>query len=128
MSATGYPSYLSFPFQIGADGRTASPPDLDSHVRDELLQLLLTSLGERAFLPELGTNLRLLVFENTDSTTLGLTQSLVSNALTNWLGTRLTVQSLTVTTANGAIEVSIQYQPIGSAASKVMKLVRPAGG
>ena len=74
----GYPLYLSFPFRIGPDGRTASPPDLDAHVRDELLQLLLTTLGERLFLPELGTNLRRLVFEKTDVTARSASRSRLS--------------------------------------------------
>jgi phage baseplate assembly protein W len=120
----GYPSYLSFPFQIGPDGRTASPADLDAHVRDELLQLLLTTLGERLFLPELGTNLRRLVFENTSDSTLGVTQSIVADALQKWLGTRVTVLGLTVSTENSAIEVMLQYRAIGSSATKVMKLER----
>ncbi len=123
----GYPSYLAFPFRIGPDGRTASPPDLDSHVRDELLQLLLTSLGERLFLPELGTNLRRLVFENTSDATLGLTQSIVADALSKWLGTRVTIDGLTISTDGGAIEALVQYRPIGSQASKVMKLRRTLG-
>ncbi len=123
----GYPSYLAFPFRIGADGRTAAPTDLDAHVRDELLQLLLTSLGERLFLPELGTNLRRLVFENTSDATLGLTQSIVADALSKWLGTRVTVDGLTVSTDGGAIEALVQYRPVGSQASKVMKLRRALG-
>ena len=120
----GYPSYLSFPFRIGADGRTASPPDLDAHVRDELLQLLLTTLGERLFLPELGTSLRRLVFENTGDSTLGVTQSIIADALQKWLGTRVIVEGLTVSTENSAIEVLLQYRAAGSAATKVMKLQR----
>jgi len=120
----GYPAYLSFPFRIGADGRTASPADLDAHVRDELYQLLLTTLGERLFLPELGTNLRRLVFENTSDATLGVTQAVVADALQKWLGTRVTVLGLTVTREASAIEVVLQYRPIGSSATKVMKLQR----
>ncbi len=120
----GYPSYLSFPFRIGPDGRTASPPDLDAHVRDELLQLLLTTLGERLFLPELGTNLRRLVFENTGDSTLGVTQSIVADALQKWLGTRVSVEGLTVSTENSAIEVLLQYRPVGSSVMKVLKLQR----
>jgi phage baseplate assembly protein W len=123
----GYPAYLSFPFRIGGDGRTASPPSLEVHVAEELLQLLLTTLGERAFLPELGTNLRRLVFENTDEATLGMTQAVVTSALATWLGTRLTVEALTVSTANAAIEVFVQYRPIGSQQSKVLKLQRNGG-
>jgi phage baseplate assembly protein W len=120
----GYPSYLAFPFRIGPDGRTASPPDLDAHVRDELLQLLLTTLGERLFLPELGTNLRRLVFENTSDSTLGVTQSIVADALQKWLGARVTVLGLTVSMQNAAIEVFLQYRAIGSSVTKVMKLER----
>jgi uncharacterized protein len=120
----GYPAYLAFPFRIGPDGRTMSPPDLDAHVRDEILQLLLTTLGERLFLPELGTNLRRLVFENTSDSTLGITQAIVADALQKWLGTRVTVLGLTVTTENSAIEVLLQYRPIGSTVTKVMKLQR----
>lgn len=120
----GYPAYLAFPFQIGPDGRTLSPPDLDAHVRDEILQLLLTTLGERLFLPELGTNLRRLVFENTSDSTLGVTQAIVADALQKWLGTRVAVLGLTVTTESSAIEVLLQYRPIGSTVTKVMKLQR----
>jgi phage baseplate assembly protein W len=123
----GYPSYLSFPFRIGADGRTASPPTLETHVADEVLQLLLTTIGERAFLPEVGTNLRRLVFENMDETTLGMTQAIVASALATWLGTRVAVEGLTVSTADAAIEVFVQYRPIGSQQSKVLRL-RRAGG
>jgi len=120
----GYPSYLSFPFRIGSDGRSAAPADLDAHVRDELLQLLLTTLGERLFLPELGTNLRRLVFENTSDGTLGVTQSIVADALQKWLGTRVFVEGLTVSAEASAIEVVLQYRPIGSSVTKVMKLQR----
>jgi phage baseplate assembly protein W len=122
----GYPTYLAFPFRIGPDGRTASPPDLDAHVRDELLQLLLTTLGERLFLPELGTNLRRLVFENTSDATLGVTQSIVADALQKWLGTRVTVLGLEVTRRESAIEVLLQYRAVGSSVTKVMKLERNA--
>lgn len=120
----GYPNYLSFPFRIGADGRTATTPTLEAHVAEELVQLLLTTVGERLFLPELGTNLRRLVFESTDEVTMGITQSMVTSALSTWLGTRVVVEGLTVSTANGAIEVVIQYRPIGSTMTKVLKLQR----
>ena len=55
--------HLAFPFRIGTDGRTAAPASDTDHVRDELLQLLLTSPGERLFLPEFGAGVRKLVFE-----------------------------------------------------------------
>ena len=60
--------HLSFPFRIGKDGRTAEVTTLEEHVRDELIQLLLTNLGERPFLVEFGGGLRRLVFEPADET------------------------------------------------------------
>ena len=56
-----YPRYLAVPFRIGKDGRTAQPADFEQHVHEELMQLILTNLGERLFQPEFGTNVRRLV-------------------------------------------------------------------
>jgi phage baseplate assembly protein W len=53
--------HLAFPFRIGGDGRTVAPKDDAAHVRDELLQLLLTAPAERLFLPEFGGGVRRLV-------------------------------------------------------------------
>jgi phage baseplate assembly protein W len=63
--------HLAFPFRIGSDGRTAAPENDGSHVRDELLQLLLTSPAERLFLPEFGGGVRKLVFEPASETLRG---------------------------------------------------------
>ena len=46
--------HLSFPFRVGVGGRTAQVSTLEEHVRDEIIQLLLTSPAERLFLPEFG--------------------------------------------------------------------------
>lgn len=108
MTAT-YPRYLAFPFRIGSDGRTATVADLDEHVHDEIIQLILTGLGERLFLPDFGTNVRRLVFENTDDAVAGLTRATIANALQKWLGARCNVQSLDVTFADSTITVNLQY-------------------
>ena len=62
MTAASYGRYLAFPFRIGDDGRTAGVRDIDLHVKEELMQLILTAIGERAFQGEIGTNVRRLVF------------------------------------------------------------------
>ena len=48
--------HLAFPFHIGHDGRSAAPADDAAHVRDELLQLLLTGPGERLELVHRASN------------------------------------------------------------------------
>lgn len=116
--------HLAFPFRIGPDGRTAAPASDAEHVRDELLQLLLTSPGERPFVVEFGGGVRKLVFEPTADVLRGVTKARVTQALSRWLGGRLTVELLEVTFAGERIEVEIKYRPAGSADSRVVKFQR----
>ena len=118
--------HLAFPFRIGADGRTAAPVSDAEHVRDELLQLLLTSPGERLFLPEFGGGLRRLVFEPASDTLRNVVKARITQALSRWLGPRLTVEMLEVTWDSSAatLEVTVQYRPAGSADSRVVKFQR----
>ena len=118
--------HLAFPFRIGADGRTAAPVSDAEHVRDELLQLLLTSPGERLFLPEFGGGLRRLVFEPASDTLRNVVKARITQALSRWLGQRLTVETLEVTwdSSAAALEVMVQYRPAGSADSRVVKFQR----
>ena len=118
--------HLAFPFRIGPDGRTAAPASDAEHVRDELLQLLLTSQGERLFLPEFGGGLRRLVFEPASDALRNVVKARITQALSRWLGHRLTVEMLDVTWDSSAatFEVTVQYRPTGSANSRVVKFQR----
>lgn len=121
---TGYGRHLSFPFRVGPDGRTAQVASLEEHVRDELIQLLLTNPGERAFLPELGGGLRRLVFEPADEASRGMTKAAVTQAISNWLGHRVTLEDLAVEIENATIEVEIKYRLAGTEDSRVMRFQR----
>ena len=118
--------HLAFPFRIGQDGRTAAPASDAEHVRDELLQLLLTSPGERLFLPEFGGGLRKLVFEPASDALVGVVKARVTQALSRWLGQRLTVEALDLTwdPSLAAVEVTVKYRPAGSPDSRVIKFQR----
>lgn len=118
--------HLAFPFRIGTDGRTAAPRNDAEHVRDELLQLLLTSPGERLFLPEFGGGVRKLVFEPASDVLRGVVKARITRMLSRWLGTRLTVELIDVTWEDGAavLEVTVKYRPAGSADSRVVKFQR----
>jgi phage baseplate assembly protein W len=116
--------HLSFPFRIGSDGRTAQVSSFEEHVRDELMQLLLTNLGERAFLPEFGGGLRRLVFEPVSEASLGMTKSMVTQAISDWLGHRITLEDLTVEIENTTIEVEIKYRLAGTEDTRIMKFQR----
>jgi hypothetical protein len=117
-------SHLSFPFRIGLDGRTARVDSVEQHVREELIQLLLTNAGERAFLPEFGGDVRRLVFAGADDTTTGVTKALITRALSRWLGHRLSLEELQVSTEGERIDVTIRYRLAETGESRIMRFER----
>lgn len=120
--------HLAYPFRIGRDGRTVAPANDAEHVRDELLQLLLTAPGERLFLPEFGAGLRRLVFEPASDVLRGVVKARITQALSRWLGHQLTVELIEVDwdDASAMLAVTIKYRPAGSPDSRVVKFQRPA--
>jgi hypothetical protein len=116
--------HLAFPFRIGPDGRTATPQSLDEHVKGEIIQLLLTSPGERAFLPPFGGGLKRLVFERNDDVSAGLSRAIISQALSRYLGTRITVQTLDVTAQESTLAVDLRYQIVASGETRQVRFER----
>ncbi len=125
-SSTNNPDgrHLSFPFRISADGRTAAPATYSEHVHDELIQLILTTPGERPFLTEFGGGARKLIFEPTSDVLRGVTKARITQAIGKWLGQRVTLENLDVTFSGELVEVEIKYRPAGSEDSRILKFRR----
>lgn len=119
--------HLSFPFRVGSDGRTAQVTTLEEHVRDELMQLILTNPGERAFLPEFGGGVRRLVFENISDTTAAMTKAMLTQAISRWLGQRITLEELIVETDNNTITVDLTYRIVGTEDQRRVRFERKGG-
>jgi phage baseplate assembly protein W len=102
--------HLKFPFHVAADGRSAAPADVDVHVRGEIMQLLLTNQGERPFVPDFGGGLRRLVFERNDDVAAGLSKAVITQAITQWLGSRVKIENLQVTNDNATLAVDLTYR------------------
>ena len=119
--------HLAFPFHVGADGRTVNPASLDEHVKQELVQLLLTNPGERPFLPEFGGGARRLVFEGITDTTESMTKAMVSQAIGRWLGERVTLESLDVSAQDATITIDITYRLAGTADQRTLRFQRKGG-
>ena len=119
--------HLSFPFRIGKDGRTAEVATLEEHVRDELIQLLLTNMGERPFLAEFGGGLRRLVFEPADETSAAMTKAMLTEAIANWLGHRITLEFLDVQVENAEIQIDLKYRIAGTEDSRILRFQRKGG-
>ena len=116
-----YGRYLAFPFHIGSDGRAAQVTSLDAHIRDEVIQLLLTNLGERAFLPEFGGNVGRLVFEPLSEARQAETKAIIAQAMGTWLGHRVSLESLEVDISGSQLAVEIKYRITGTDESRVLR-------
>ena len=116
--------HLSFPFRVGADGRMATVKTLDEHVRDELVQLILTNFGERPFLVDFGGGVRRLVFEAADEATAAMARAAITQAVNRWLGHRVTLETLEVKVEDSTITVEIQYRLAGTESSRVIRFQR----
>ena len=106
--------HLAFPFRIASDGRTATPAPVDDHVKGEVIQLLLTSPGERPFLPTFGGGLRRLVFEANSDVTAVTAKAAISQAITLWLKTRVELTALEVENEEATLLVGLQYRVIAT--------------
>lgn len=119
--------HLSFPFRTGVDGRMATVSTLEEHVRDEIVQLILTNHGERPFLVDFGGGVRRLVFEPADGATAGVAKARITQAMDRWLGHRVKLEYLSVTVESVTITVDIRYRLAGSADTRVLRFQRDGG-
>jgi phage baseplate assembly protein W len=126
MSAPQGP-HLSFPFRIGPDGRTEQVQSIDEHVRDELIQLLLTTPGERPDLVEFGGGARRLVFDGAGATTAAMAKAMISQALTRWLQERLTADALDVRSDDTTLTVDLTYRIAGTDDPRQITFQRSGG-
>ncbi len=125
--AENYGNHLSFPFSIGSDGRTSQVSALEEHVKQELIQLILTNPGERLVLPEFGGGVRRIVFEGADGVAAGVTKASITQAISRWLGHRITLEDLLVAVENETIEVEIKYRITGTEDTRIMTFQRNGG-
>ncbi|GEM_PF-91714 len=102
------PSGLGFPFQIDGTGGVYAQGG-DPLLRGKILQLLLTSPGERVNLPEYGTRLRDLVFDPNDDILAATTEFMVNRALQRFLGDEIQVDRVGVQNEEDTLQVEIVY-------------------
>jgi phage baseplate assembly protein W len=97
------PRFLDYPFGTGGTG-TPLLTTADDHLRDLILQVLFTAPGERVNLPEFGVGIQRLVFEPSSDALRSSVRFLVSTNLQRWLGDRIDVSDVIVTSEPGLEE------------------------
>lgn len=106
MNRTDY----AFPFRIDPASGQAAQTNYPTHVDQMIRQILLTSPGERADLPQFGCGLRQLIFAPNSDALNATTQIVVQQALNQWLGDQITVQQVTVATPAAGMENQISIE------------------
>ncbi len=108
----------AFPFRINPASGQAMQTGYAAHVEQMIRQVLLTSPGERADLPEFGCGLRRLIFAPHSEALDATTQIMVRQALDKWLGGQIKVQTVSVLMPDDAgydpaqLTIRIEYQLI----------------
>lgn len=99
---------IDFPFHPDAHGRTAAAKD-DDHVRQLIEQILFTNPGERVNRPTFGSGLLQMVFQPNSPEVAAALQFTLQAALQQWLGSRVLLRGVQVTSAESTLEVIVQY-------------------
>ena len=94
----------AFPFRIDPASGQAARTSYEAHVEQMIRQVLLTSPGERADLPEFGCGLRQLLFAPHSEALDTTTQMLVQQALNKWLAGQIQVKQVSVTPAGAGVD------------------------
>lgn len=101
---------IKYPFAIDLSlGTFSEEHDFAAHVRQMIMQVLLTNPGERINRPDFGCGIRKMVFEPNSEVTASLTQLTILQSLNKWLGTLIDVNSVKVESVDEKLEIQIAY-------------------
>jgi phage baseplate assembly protein W len=104
MDRTGF----GFPFGVDRLGQVATATG-DANLQAKIVQVLLTSPGERVQVPDFGCGLRDLVFDPNNEILAATTEFTVSRALQRWLGDEIIVEDVSTRSTDGGLEIAVTY-------------------
>jgi phage baseplate assembly protein W len=102
------PTGVGFPFGITPAGGVYAQGG-DALLRGKILQLLLTSPGERVNRPDYGTRLLDLVFDPNSEVLAATTEFMINRALQQYFADEIQVDRVQLTTTDDALLVDISY-------------------
>jgi phage baseplate assembly protein W len=101
---------VRFPFAINERlSRLAQENDYEAYIKQLIRQVLLTAQGERINRPDFGAGVKRLVFAPNSPATASLTQTLIFQALTTWLGTLIRTEDVQAEAAEERLNIRIVY-------------------
>lgn len=96
--------FLDYPYSVSSTG-VPKLTGADDHMRDLIIQVLFTIPGERVNLPEFGVGVQQLVFAPNNDMLRASAQFLISSNLQRWMGDRIDVNQVSVSSQPGEEEV-----------------------
>jgi phage baseplate assembly protein W len=109
MPATPFTS-LRYPFALDVSrARVTQETNFDEHIEQLIMQVLLTSPGERINRPDFGCGVKRLVFAAGGEVAATLAQTVVYQALSRWLGTAIGVHEVTVRAEDATLFIRVAY-------------------
>ena len=116
----------AFPFRIDPVSGQAAQSPYGTHVEQMIRQVLLTSPGERADLPEFGCGLRQLLFAPNSDALLSTTKLIVRRSLDRWLAGQIEVKDVQVSSGEGddysQILVQIAYVLVETQSDQITEI------
>jgi uncharacterized protein len=90
-------------------GKLAEETSYPEHVEQLMMQVLMTSPGERINRPDFGCGVRRMLFNPNSQVTASLAQVSIFEALNRWLGSVITVDNVRVEPKEEKLEILIAY-------------------
>jgi phage baseplate assembly protein W len=101
---------VHFPFAIDRNlGRLQRETDYEEYIKQLMRQVLLTAPGERINRPDFGAGVKRLVFAPNSQATASLTQTLIFQGLTTWLGRLIRPDDVKAEADNERLYITIVY-------------------
>jgi uncharacterized protein len=128
-AGVGLPSGLGFPFGITPAGGIHAQGG-DALLRGKILQLLLTSPGERVNRPDYGTRLLDLVFDPNSEVLAATTEFMITRALQRYFADEIRVDRVQLTASDDTLLVEISYMKTSDLRFEQVRVgvPLPAGG
>jgi|WetSurMetagenome_2_1015567.scaffolds.fasta_scaffold06352_8 uncharacterized protein len=114
---------IMFPFQKGVSSFPAGVTD-DELIKDSVVQLLMTAVGERIMRPDLGSNVHSLIFENNDVVLGNLVRSEVQGVLAKF-EPRIQLVDVQVEQQDSAVILTIVYVVLSTRRSGAVSIGVP---
>lgn len=99
---------MGFPFAIDGRGRVSTLAG-DDNIHAKIIQVLLTSPGERVQSPEFGCGLRDLLFDPNNELLAAATEFEVNKSLQRWLGDEVIVEGVNIEAEGESLHVEVVY-------------------